>query len=898
MAAAAGSEPLYRAFDEEGGSPKVPDYSQTEQGYENQSMMSNSTMSQPKEVTGIDAFFNNLYRFHYNRGIFNIVLQRLSLLFSIIFSVVLTNILLLVVDYEAIRNGCSMGAFTCANVSGFRVPTFSNVSGGVWVIDIVITIAFVCVFLVALFKSGQDIRRAATVRLILKKAFQGEDTVHRLLTLSWEEFLVRVLAMQPDKLVFNCSDVSVWPLRKTPALSPLDVHQRIMRKENVLIAVLNRNVVRFHFELPLVAKKINLLSSYVLLLFRFTFLDALFSNKTGRAYDNVRKDPEYTAASLKRNFFIVGILALIFSPLLCLYTIIYFVIEKAWKFYKDPKEAAGRSFSLFAKWKFREFNELDHTFEARMGAAEAKASSFVEQFPSRTLSIIGEFISFLAGALAALLITTVLVNEAAMGFQVFGRNLWWYLGIVLMILATCRGLIITPRLVVRPYQLLAELVSHIHYMPTYWKDRSRTLEALAEINELYTFNGQQLLEEVLSPLIAPYLFLIVMPKQAKDLAYFVRDGIIDADLGGDVICFSEFDEESYGNPHFGAPAVKARESRTSSAYRRPSESEAREGLLSGKENVGDRKRGSSRAHPSTAHADVQDEADDIVGYAGSSLPLYSFGGKMECSLLSFRRLYPAEDLTSLPGYLPFITNVLGKEVAAEEERKAGIERGRRLSMGGSGLDNSMIAVLEASHDSHDSGGRGKHRSVEEKEVTHIELEGITHRDGRGKSENEEEEEEEEEGGRVMSPQHRAVGGSGGSGGKGGDKERAAVTEHATVEDEQQGGPAGSRSPPLGRPPQHPHPHRSPPTQRGGEGGGTVRRESGHGPSPARPAQKEGVRGRHEVDDISFSTLLTSHLGMSTLQGASDIDIDSDSSLDLSRVDYSFLRKFNEKKAKK
>lgn len=68
-----------------------------------------------------------------------------------------------------------MGAFTCGNVSAFRLPTSENVSGGVMVLSALLAILFFVVFLVSLYRAVTDISRASAIRRILKHVFRGNN---------------------------------------------------------------------------------------------------------------------------------------------------------------------------------------------------------------------------------------------------------------------------------------------------------------------------------------------------------------------------------------------------------------------------------------------------------------------------------------------------------------------------------------------------------------------------------------------------------------------------------------------------------------------------------------------------------------------------------------------------
>jgi autophagy-related protein 9 len=55
--------------------------------------------------------------------------------------------------------------------------------------------------------------------------------------------------------------------------------------------------------------------------------------------------------------------------------------------YKNPSAISGRSYTPFAQWKFREFNELPHLFERRLKESSPIANMYMGQFPNEKLAI-------------------------------------------------------------------------------------------------------------------------------------------------------------------------------------------------------------------------------------------------------------------------------------------------------------------------------------------------------------------------------------------------------------------------------------------------------------------------------------------------------------------------------
>ena len=108
-----------------------------------------------------------------------------------------------------------------------------------------------------------------------------------------------------------------------------------------------------------------------------------------------------------------------------------------------------------ARWTMREFNELPHVSEARILASAADASAYIEQFPSPMVTLLARFVTFIVGAVAALLLALTLTNE----LLVAHFNLFFYLARASTLLAVSRPFT-TPRIVTaHPEALLSSVAT-------------------------------------------------------------------------------------------------------------------------------------------------------------------------------------------------------------------------------------------------------------------------------------------------------------------------------------------------------------------------------------------------------------------------------------------------------
>jgi len=196
----------------------------------------------------------------------------------------------------------------------------------------------------------------------------------------------------------------------------------------------------------------------------------------------IRRDFTSNGARLRKRFMGLGIFMLVLSPFLLIFMLCYFFLRNAEQFYHEPSTAGSRRWSNLAKWTFREFNEvcscvlilpflwwnlnyfsvdshyapimltwlrillpqLEHMFRHRMNASYKHAVEYLKQFPSPIISMIAKFVSFVAGAFAAVLILIALIDESLVEGHVrcFRRTYFVEISIIVLqcieeYLATC-----------------------------------------------------------------------------------------------------------------------------------------------------------------------------------------------------------------------------------------------------------------------------------------------------------------------------------------------------------------------------------------------------------------------------------------------------------------------------
>ncbi len=255
--------------------------------------------------------------------------------------------------------------------------------------------------------------------------------------------------------------------------------------------------------------------------------------------------------SLQRRFIACGIAHAIFMPFLLLFMTLHFSMQNIYDFRSSQQYLGPREWSHVAKWTFREFNELPHIFERRLGPSYEAAEDYLNLFaPSSLLNLVGRVLVFLSGSLGAVCIALAAMNDAILLHVRLGnRNLLWYVGIIGVAYSVGKGML--PKISVADRyrrNLFAEMDAalekvshHTHYYPEYWKKRGWDDLIKASFLHFFQYKVQLFALEVASIIVAPLVLCISLPNCAVGICSFVQDIKMEVLGTGDHCGYATFD---------------------------------------------------------------------------------------------------------------------------------------------------------------------------------------------------------------------------------------------------------------------------------------------------------------------------------------------------------------------
>ncbi|XVF21605.1 hypothetical protein REPUB_Repub12eG0104400 [Reevesia pubescens] len=532
-------------------------------GSESPSGLLNGETLNAEPIADLDLFFERLYSYYCEKGLWCIIIKWIVELLSLGFTICFSGFFLLFVDWNGLRNAkCGMDAFESgikpcdlAKEALHQHPltplTLSNsiIVGYLGLFSIYWIFCFLRFF--AQLKDTLGIRHFYCNSLHV--------TDNEIQTMPWATILERVVRLQSSQQLCVVKDLSAH-----------DVVMRLMRKENYLIGLLNKGVLAFPIStwVPGAGPTVKfgpdgtphrlILTKTLEWTLNWCILQSMFDRNFC-----VRREFISNPRTLKKRLMVVGLAMLLLSPFLVIFMLVYLFLRHAEQFYNHPSTASSQRWSNLSKWMFREFNEVDHLFKHRVNSSVIHASEYLRQFPSPIISIIAKFISFVSGGFAAILIIIAFLEESLLEGHIFGRNLFWYAAVFGTITAISRAAVTDELLVLDPEGAMSMVVQHTHYMPKRWRGKENTEIVRIEFETQFQYTGMMLLEEMASIFLTPFLLLFVVPKRVDDILQFIADFTVDFEGVGHVCSFSAFDFQNHGNSNYGSPHNATRAQRSS-----------------------------------------------------------------------------------------------------------------------------------------------------------------------------------------------------------------------------------------------------------------------------------------------------------------------------------------------
>ncbi|XP_058035306.1 autophagy-related protein 9B isoform X2 [Ahaetulla prasina] len=295
---------------------------------------------------------------------------------------------------------------------------------------------------------------------------------------SWQEVQARLISLQQEQ--------QLCVHRRE--LTELDIHHRILRFKNYLVAMVNKSLLPVRFQLPLLGRGVFLTQGlkYNLELLLFWGPGSLFQGKWNLQPQYKRAGARLELARrLERSLLLLGIANLLLCPFILVWQVLYAFFSYTEALKREPGSLGARRWSLYGRLYLRHFNELDHELHARLSRGYKPASKYMNSFANPLLAVVARNIGFFAGSLLAVLITLTVYDEDVLTVQ----HILTAITLLGLVVTLARAFIPDEHLVWCPEQLLQCVLAHIHYIPDHWQGNAHKSETREELAQLFQYKA-------------------------------------------------------------------------------------------------------------------------------------------------------------------------------------------------------------------------------------------------------------------------------------------------------------------------------------------------------------------------------------------------------------------------
>ncbi|XP_012135866.1 autophagy-related protein 9 isoform X2 [Megachile rotundata] len=486
-------------------------------------------------VEDLDSFFTRMYHYHQKHGFACMMLQEALELGQFIFVVTFSTFLFHCIDYSVLfKNKVTNSTSHKTSISDAILSTgecTASVGLVTWICILVAGIFWILRAIKVLYHFTQF----WDIKLFFNTALKIDDC--DLDNLTWHEVQKRVREVQKEQEM--C-------IHKRE-LTELDIYHRILRFKNYMVAMMNKSLLPVRLKVPIIGEVIFMTRGlkYNMELLLFWGPWSPFENNwhLKEDYKKLNKRQEL-ARSLSKHILCVGIANFLLCPLILLWQILYSFFNYGEIIKREPGTLGTRTWSLYGRLYLRHFNELDHELNARLNRAYHPASKYMSIFTSPIMTVLAKNVAFVAGSILAVLLILTVYDEDVLTVE----HVLTTMTILGALVAGARAFIPDENLVWCPEALLTAVLAHTHYRPDSWRGYAHTQTTRAQVAQLFQYRAVHLLEELISPLLTPFILCFHMRQRALDIVDFYRNFTIEVTGVGDVCSFAQMDIRKHGNP--------------------------------------------------------------------------------------------------------------------------------------------------------------------------------------------------------------------------------------------------------------------------------------------------------------------------------------------------------------
>ena len=466
--------------------------------------------------------WNEIYEYYYNGGISQYVINFITEMI-IGFGISLLPILIFgCINFKELDSAKVLTDIFCGFKEGWtNLNIFCKLMVIVFILYLIVRLVNFCISMPRFIKAHNYYKTTLGI------------SDNAILTTKWNEIVESVLVTDASQPV-----------------SMLTIAQEILKTDNYICSLVSDASI-LTWKLP----KMQGVEHFPMSQHFFTFLKGALTgvviDQNGNSLVNgaqAVRQPRIQS-SLTLRFRIIGLILFICSPLMLAFELLYVIFDYTKTIKSCGASLSFREWTPEAKWSIREYNELPHLFKNRLAKSYEYANAYLDHFPILLFQPIAKIITFASGSVLAFLTLLALLTDFNLVIQskIFGGKSVAWLILILIIINVISSKIANkkpPTLSID--DTMAELEKYIHYD---FRDESNAVHSSAtrkNISRFFQPKWKQMLLEIGSVVLNPFLFGVALPMKATSIVEFIKINSVQNPELGWICAFSTFDMNERG----------------------------------------------------------------------------------------------------------------------------------------------------------------------------------------------------------------------------------------------------------------------------------------------------------------------------------------------------------------
>ncbi len=436
------------------------------------------------------AFLTKVYFYYINDGFNNIILKELMHIFTSSFLIFYTIFLYNCVDWNLMFTiGDKTKLKDLIDLSNYFKLNIFN--WGLFLIFIFITVCKI-IGLVNSFKEYTFIKRFYNDTLKIND--------NELNLTKWKTIISKF------KEEYDNNDINIYY-----------INHKIACKDNYLITIMNKNVLKLSYITTIMEWNIV-----------FCILNSIFDKDIKYNKKFLNNDKVFIQG-IKSKITFIAILNFIFMPFIFMYILFYYLFKYGEKFYSNPSYIITRNWTLMARWKLRNYNELYHEYNNKFIMSQTPCNDYSNLFPNRILTTINKFLMFILSSVFVVLVFISIVNERILTnlYIIQNKPTIWFIGIIGSIIAILKKNI-KETIPDYPKEKMETLKEHINCIPDQWLENTQNKNK--DFFNYYQLQCLILLKDFYYTLMIPFE-LYKMALNTKNIMIYLNSITINTSYG-------------------------------------------------------------------------------------------------------------------------------------------------------------------------------------------------------------------------------------------------------------------------------------------------------------------------------------------------------------------------------